>query len=311
MADAPDPFAPPLQLKIVRAALRVVSAASPSTAARFAERLFMTPHRHTAPEREKTVIARATAFEVATGPSSAIRAWSWGEGPSVFLVHGWEGRGAQLAAFMPPLVAAGFRVIAWDAPGHGASDGKRSSLVHFAWGLRQMAAKAGAPHAVIAHSLGCAATTLALREGMTAQRLVFVAPPLEPADYTTRFGEIVGVSDDVIERMKVRIEERFLRRWDDYSLAAMAKEMTAPLLVFHDRDDRDTFLHEGAALADAWPGARLVATSGLGHRRILRDPAVVAMATEFISTAGGPAALPSSLRAPHDASGSHSTPSRP
>jgi hypothetical protein len=42
------------------------------------------------------------------------------------------------------------------------------------------------------------------------------------------------------------------------------------ILVVHDRDDDDTYWTEGAALAEAWPGAQLLTTTGLGHRRILR-----------------------------------------
>lgn len=291
MADAPlpesatqsEPPAVPPALKLLRGTLRVLSAVAPPLAARMAADLFMKPRRFTTPERERAATATATSFTVATGPSRSIEAWSWGEGPNVFLVHGWEGRGSQLSAFAAPLVAAGFRVIAWDAPGHGGSSGKRSSLVHFAWGIREMAEAVGEPYAVIAHSLGCAATTLAVHEGVKAERLVFIAPPLEPSDYTARFGEILGISERTLERMKFLIEERFLRKWSDYSLATLGKKMRVPLLVIHDIDDRDTFLWESEGLVAAWPGSRLVKTAGLGHRRILRDPSVLAMATEFIT----------------------------
>jgi len=39
---------------------------------------------------------------------------------------------------------------------------------------------------------------------------------------------------------------------------------------------------EGEALARAWPGAQFHATSGLGHNRILSDPAVIARAAAFL-----------------------------
>lgn len=81
----------------------------------------------------------------------------------------------------------------------------------------------------------------------------------------------------------MRIEERFLRKWSDYSLEESAREMKTPLLVIHDRDDRDTFWSEGAALASAWPGARLMTTEGLGHRRVLRDARVIEEVTAFVS----------------------------
>ena len=117
-------------------------------------------------------------------------------------------------------------------------------------------------------TIGCAATTLALRDGLEVQRLVYFSPPLDPSDYVTRFGDILNISAPVLDRMKARIEQRFLRKWSDYSLAETAREMTTPLLVIHDQDDHEALWEDGAALTEAWPGARMITTSGLGHRRI-------------------------------------------
>lgn len=272
-----------LTLSLLRGTLSVLSRTAPDVASRVAADLFMKPRRYEQPQREREMLAEANAFDVRVGANAAIRAWRWGtSGPSVMLVHGWEGRGAQLSPFVRPLLAAGFSVVAFDAPGHGASAGNRSSLPHFAWSVRCVADQTEAPHAIIAHSLGCAATTLALRDGLPAERLVYLSPPLDPSDYVNRFGTILGLGPEVLESMKLRIEERFLRKWSDYSLAETAREMTAPLLVIHDEDDNETFWSEGAALAEAWPGAKLISTSGLGHRRILREPSVIEAATRFV-----------------------------
>jgi pimeloyl-ACP methyl ester carboxylesterase len=65
----------------------------------------------------------------------------------------------------------------------------------------------------------------------------------------------------------------------------MAGTMAAPpLLLVHDRQDAETGWSDSEAIARAWPGARLVTTTGLGHRRILRDPAVVAEVTGFVGS---------------------------
>lgn len=278
-----DPHLSGPVMSLIRGALKVLSHTAPNTASKVAMDLFMTPRRFRTPERERALIADATPFDVRLGDSTTIKAWSWGEGPLVVLVHGWEGRGSQLSAFVPPLVADGYRVVAFDAPGHGASDGNRSSLPHFAYALRGVVDATAEPHAIIAHSLGCAATTLALREGLTAKRLVFIAPPLEPLDYTRRFGQILDLGEEIIEGLQRRIEERFMRKWSDYSLAQSAREMTAPLLIIHDRDDRETYWSEGNALAQAWPGARLITTEGLGHRKVLREPALIEEARRFVT----------------------------
>jgi pimeloyl-ACP methyl ester carboxylesterase len=83
--------------------------------------------------------------------------------------------------------------------------------------------------------------------------------------------------------MRKRIEKRFNRKWDQYSIEKLAPTINAPLLVIHDRDDRETLITEGVAVAAAWPDAQMIATEGLGHRRILRDPSVVDSAAGFIA----------------------------
>jgi pimeloyl-ACP methyl ester carboxylesterase len=273
----------PLSLQVLRGAMKLLSRTAPGVASRVAADLFMKPRRHQTPERERKLLADAVAFDVPLGESSILKAWRWGNGGKVvILVHGWEGRGSQLAPFAQPLVDAGYTVVTFDAPSHGASSGTRSSLPHFTWALRGIADAVDAPHAIVAHSLGCAATTLALREGFRTERVVFLAPPLNPSDYTEQFGEILGLDDRTIRGFKLRIEERFLRKWSDYSLAATARAMTTPLLVIHDREDTETRWSGGAALAEVWPGARMMTTEGLGHRRILRDPDVIDAAVKFI-----------------------------
>jgi pimeloyl-ACP methyl ester carboxylesterase len=285
-AQANRELSRPLGLTVMRGAMRLLSATAPTVASRVAMNLFMTPRRFTAPPRERELLAQGTAFDVPLGSGATVRAWRFGAGPSVLLVHGWEGRGSQLAPFVQPLVDLGHSVITFDAPAHGASPGSRSSLPHFTWALRAVIEATELPAAIVAHSLGCAATTLALRDGLEVQRLAFIAPPLEPADYTNRFGQILGLDEPTVTAMRSRIEERFARKWSDYSLAETARTMSAPLLIVHDRDDQDTFWHEGAALAEAWPGAHLVTTEGLGHRRILRDPQVVERVTAFVTGTG-------------------------
>ena len=63
----------------------------------------------------------------------------------------------------------------------------------------------------------------------------------------------------------------------------MASAFTPPpVLLVHDRDDGGTSLEESEAIASSWPGALLHKTSGLGHRRILRDPAVIETVMHFL-----------------------------
>jgi len=272
-----------IELNLFRCALRLLQRVSPAAAAALAVDLFRTPRRFATPPRELEFLADAKPFDVRDSTGVCIRAWSWGEGPLVLLVHGWEGRGSQMAVYARPLVRAGFRVVTFDAPGHGQSAGRRSSLPEFTSALRSVAESTGTPHAIVAHSFGCAVTTLAVKDGFAAGRLVFVAPPLNPEHYTRLFGEMFGLDESVVTGLQKRIEKRFNRKWSDYSLAETAPQMNAELLVIHDRDDVETPWSGGSTLAELWPGARMMTTEGLGHRRVLRNAAVIDAVVGFVS----------------------------
>jgi pimeloyl-ACP methyl ester carboxylesterase len=184
-----------------------------------------------------------------------------------------------------PLTDAGYSVVAFDAPGHGASAGRLSSLPQFIAAIETVARELGDDGTfagIVAHSMGAAATTLAMSRGLRAGRVVFLAPAVDPIGYTERFAEIVGLTPDILDRMRRSIERRFGQSWDDFEVLGPAAKMTTPLLVFHDREDRDVEWTNGGAIASAWPGAELVSTSGLGHRRIVHDPGVVARAVSFL-----------------------------
>jgi len=268
----------------VRAAFGCLGRRAPGLAAGVAEALFLTPARFRRPERERRWLEAAAPFTVRAG-GRRIAAWSWGEPdrPAVLLAHGWAGRGSQLGAFAGALAAAGLRAVAFDAPGHGDSAGRRSSLLAMSDALLAVAESAESIAGVVAHSAGAAAATWALRRGLPAPRLVYVAPPAELSSYALTFGAAVGLPPAVAGRMQRRIEGRFGVRWHELHGLGVARSLRAKLLVVHDRDDAEVALADGAALAAAWPGARLLATAGLGHRRLLRDPEVVTAVIDFLS----------------------------
>jgi pimeloyl-ACP methyl ester carboxylesterase len=270
--------------RVVRGAFGVLNRAAPSLAARWGERVFFTPPRSALSTSVRDFLASGRPSTVPVEGRS-IAAWSWGNGPAVYLVHGWGGRGGQLAAFGPPLVRAGHTVVTFDAPGHGASPGARSSLLDFASALHEVVRAFGPAHGVIAHSLGSAATALALGQGLRARRVVFIAPPAEPAEWTRRLAQRLGMSPEALRLMQERSERRLGFRWSDLDVRRLAARLSVPLLVIHDREDAHVSHADGEAIVASWPDARLVTTHGLGHHRILRHHRVVEEAVSFVAAA--------------------------
>jgi pimeloyl-ACP methyl ester carboxylesterase len=269
----------------LRLAFNVLERVAPQIGARWAEYLwFRLPRR----ARSRRPLTGGTAFTVDVG-GRAVAGMAWGSGPNVYLVHGWAGHAGQLVPFVTPLVESGFRAVAFDAPSHGASApgayGPRSSTaLEFVHALRAVVAAQGPAAAIVAHSLGATATAVALCDGLAAERLIMVAPMASAAAYARDLTVALGGGERIVSRLITRIERRAGVPLRHFEVSELGRAVAMPpTLIVHDRDDTSTGVGDGEAIATAWPGAQLTVTSGLGHRRILRDPAVVAEVVGFAS----------------------------
>lgn len=270
-------------LQPLRAFFWLLSTLAPAVAGRWAMVLFRLPRRHRVPGRERRWLEAARRYEVGDG-AERLTAWAWGDGPPVLLMHGWEGRGSQLGAFVEPLTAAGFSVVAVDAPAHGDSPGRLSSLPQFARAVSLAAARFGPLHGVVAHSFGAASAGRAMGAGLAVERLVFLSAPYDLEHYVRYFATLIGLRPRGRAEMISRLERQFDIVWSEGRFATTAHADETPLLVIHDRDDAECPIEDARVIARRWPQARLLETEGLGHRRILRDPRVISWVVDFLAT---------------------------
>lgn len=273
----------PIGLWLVRTAIRALALLSPKLAGRWVYRLWFQPQRFPEPKQEQAWRASATPVAIAhRGKPLAVE--SWGAGPTVLLVHGWNGRGAQLGAFAPALVKAGFRVVTFDTPAHGRSPGRATNLPEISEAIQEVAQACGPVHAVIGHSFGVACTLFAVQQGLQLNRIAAISPPHNVRGLTQKFFTALDIGTPVQEIFNRKFEKNFgADLWERFSPEVLARQLSVPGLIIHDQDDYDVPLAEGEAVAQAWPGAQFVCTKGLGHRRILRDPEVIARVTAFIT----------------------------
>ena len=276
----------------MRAYFRYSEPLLPGPAGRLARDLWFT-----APPRmaDLPVPEGGEPFEV-QAQGHVVRGQVWGEGAdsarpprTVYLVHGWGGRGSQFGAMVEPLLESGHRVVMLDAPAHGDSDHgpagpRRTNGVEFAKALDAVFCRFGPAEAVVAHSLGTIATYLALRFGwLGTKRLIFIAPMVDSQSLFDQFQAALGFGErtrrafdrSILEWVGIPVAE-----WDARFQAAHVDPV--PTLVITDRGDRQTPYADVVDFADAID-APLVTTEGLGHRKILRDRDVIACVVEFVS----------------------------
>src|SRR5215216_5562000 len=125
-------------------------------------RTFFSPSRYEVKPAEREIIDWGNNYRNQyDGGELAVTTWG-SAGPAVLLMHGWGGARAQMTGFVDPLLFAGYRVVAFDQPAHGASDGKMTNLLEIAPTMELIAKREGTFHAVIAHSFGTLITSYAL-----------------------------------------------------------------------------------------------------------------------------------------------------
>ncbi|WP_395686575.1 alpha/beta hydrolase [Caenimonas koreensis] len=268
-------------IRLFRLALGAFERVAPSLGVRAARRLFCTP----LPPKQMTRRAKwAQPWQAEHWPfeNASVTLYSPAvapHAPVVLLVHGWGGHARQMLPLAESLAQRGLRPVLLELPAHGHSAGSTSSLPQFARAIEYVAARlvqqGHTIRAVVAHSLAANAAAYAASRGMQAQRLVLLAPPASPREYTRYFAKVFGLSEMTRMAMQKRIESAEGALMQLFEPDAVGPRIRVPTLIVHDSDDSINSFSDGQAYAHAIHGSRFVATEGLGHRKILKDAKVL------------------------------------
>jgi len=282
-----------LQRALIRTGFRI----APGWAADRAARMFLMPWRRPAGGRPRAM-AHETPFgaESLSGP---VAAWSFGptdaSAPAILLVHGWEDDHISWAPLIDKLVLHGYRVIALDLPGHGRSPAEITGIPILAAGVAAVGREAerigAVSHerpfkAVIAHSLGGTATVIAAAElGLRADRFAILAAPNHPRLFAGAMMQMLKLNRTQTATVFAAIERLIGRTMDSLYLPPKLRQLAAPALILHSREDRTVPLQHSQENAAAMPRADFRILDGIGHRKMMLDDGVHSMLLHFIDSA--------------------------
>lgn len=263
---------------------------SPSTRqnemiARKVYRAFFRPGKYEPKSTDQAILARGTSARIPFD-GSELAVTTWGEGPAILLMHGWGGARAQMTGLVEPLLEAGYRVVAYDQPAHGESDGALTNLLEIAPTMRIISQQEKDFYAVIAHSFGTLITSYALVEGKfpLPERLVYFGAFNRLMDSLPRFQVQAGLTDEVIADLRHMIYENFGRELlESITNDALAPRIALPALMFHDVTDNVTPIEDSRAIARTWKHAQLIETQGLGHRGALQSREIHQQVVKFLT----------------------------
>jgi alpha-beta hydrolase superfamily lysophospholipase len=276
----------PARQRRIRSVFRLLSALSPGLAARLAARLFITPRTRRVSEDDARFLATAASRRLPT-PHGDVQTYEWpGEGPAVLVLHGWISYAGQLGSMIEGLRSHGLRVVAFDAPAHGRSGGRRADLYSFRDALAAVSSACGPAGAILAHSFGAITAASWLAEDAAAARLraaVLIGLPRDIGYLFESFTMAMGLRADVIERVRARFRARYGGYPEDYSAPVLAQRIHIPVLLVHGGDDEYIPAAHAEEVALQLRDGRIEVIAGLSHSAPLRDPDTIEMMAQFIS----------------------------
>ena len=269
--------------EVIKAGLHMASLVAPDYTIRLLGEHMGRPRPYPTRIGERVALAQALQFDIPFG-EKRVRGWSWGAGPrQVLLLHGWGGRGIQLRRFIAPLLTQGYRVVLFDFPAHGDSQGETTHLLDCIKAIEAVCHHWGPFDGAIAHSFGATALANALRRGAPIERATLLAPMSNlPVGFQSWLA-----AWDIKKPLQNLIMQHFSEKVgmaiEELSPQHFALEMKTPLLIVHDLGDPDVPHSQSDQLQQRWYGSKLLSTENLGHFRILKDPKVINKIVGFIS----------------------------
>ncbi|HUN12035.1 MAG TPA: alpha/beta hydrolase [Rhabdaerophilum sp.] len=286
--------------KVIRGAFSLGEHVAPRLTGRAAFELFChTPNPRKQTDGERRAILQAQCFMAEarrhhlTARTGRVMAFDFrpegGGRPigTVLVVHGWRSRTEFMKAIVEGYREAGYRVISLDLPGHGQSSGRRLNMAIAVDALRVAGEWFGPFAAVVGHSFGGAvalnaiAGSVAGMQPLAAERLVTISTPSSMPALFEDFGKFLNLGPRSQTAVAAQVERVAGRPLSDYVGAEQLQRLSLPVLVIHSSDDREVSADNAREFATAGPHVRVHWAKGLGHRRILADPDIVAEAVRF------------------------------
>jgi pimeloyl-ACP methyl ester carboxylesterase len=274
-----------LALRYIRTKFKLLSAISKKKAAEKAFELFCTPQSRNKKKIPKVFEeAEKLQFEI---EGNTVRGWRFNHPAErkVLILHGYESSVINFDRYIKPLIKKGYEVLAFDAPAHGRSGGKKITAPLYKATIQKINKLYGPVQSYMAHSFGGLAVSLALEEISHTDdyRLVLIAPATETTTAIDSFFHFLQIDQFVRPEFEKIIIKHGGVSSEWYSIKRAMKHIRAKVLWLQDEDDDTTPLSDVLKVkAENHPNIEFVITKGLGHRRIYRDNKVTKSIIEFL-----------------------------
>lgn len=272
-----------MNLKVIGKSINTLAIVAPRIAQKISFKLFTSPRPRKMKPKEIDFLKTADQTFISFD-NQKIQVYSWGNADrKALFIHGWESNAGRWRSFIPQLVDAGFQVVAFDAPGHGASSGKKLHLVIFMAAIKAVYQHFGAFEAIVAHSMGAGAASIALATSDLPRpdKLVLLGSFSQVSEVYLGYEKMLGLAPKLRKGFNQTIKKLSGHETAYFSVAdKIAALHDIKGLIIHDKQDQTIHVQEARNIAKNWPSAKYIETDGAGHS--LQDETIFKEVISFI-----------------------------
>ena len=291
-------FSERMYLQYLRTKFKTLGMVSPPVAGKLAFDLFCTPYPKYKKKKAPAIFNQAKPLHITLkgdGISEKgnirIHGFEWKplkpNGQTVLIVHGYASYFYKFDQYIQPLLKEGFRVIGFDAPGHGLSEGKHINIVIYKHAIENIIKELGPIDHFIGHSLG--AITLAMIaeniENPIKHKFVLIAPATKTTTTFERYFNMMHLSPAIRAAFNELVEKRSGMPITYFEADRAIENFTGDLLWVHDRDDLVCPYKDLEEFQKKAPqNIKFLITNELGHNKLYKTPEIIDKIVAFLGS---------------------------
>ncbi len=204
----------------------------------------------------------------------------------VILSHGWADTSVRFTYLIDELLNQNLNVWVFDQIGHGKSQGDTAHLFGFIDGLKKsidfIQSQNHKLSSIIGHSMGALAVLNQKERILKDKKIIMISAPTKFFENLFINTKKFGVSNQMLLHALNKASDTYKTPWIDLSPEKHTYKIQSDFLMIHDQED-PTCSYENFKELVKETDHKFLATTGLGHLKILRDPGVLNHIVSFIN----------------------------
>lgn len=278
-----------IYLQYLRTKFKTIAMVSPPVAGKIAFDLFCTPY----PKYKKR---KAPAIFHAAHPlhlnleNQLLRGHEWvskkPNGKTVLIVHGYASYSYKFEAYIQPLLLLGFRVICFDAPGHGLSQGKYINALIYKGSIEAIMNNFGPIDHFIGHSLGGLTLSLIAEtiSNPMDHKFVLIAPATKTTTTFESYFNMMHFSPIIQQAFLDELNKRTHLPIHYFEADRAIENFKGKVLWIHDQEDPICPYNDLIEFKNkAKTNIEFLITNGLGHNKVYKSAKIIDKIMSFLA----------------------------